>query len=233
MHECVRRRRSAARSLFFAALVLLAAPVRLPAQEASGLAPGTWVKVRTGSEVAGEGFAITAQGTRGRSLSDDKRTVTFDLNGKPLRVAKPGKTLEGPIRSLDAKNIVLGGPDEQKPIVIPRDHIAGLDVRRRSSKKGVGIVLGALGGGLIGYGIGTATSGPGCQGDEIGFDHLCSLDDLNKPAGALLGAAAGALIGGLVAPGARWDRDYPLDRVRVSVQPIRGRGVGLAFSISF
>jgi hypothetical protein len=41
-------------------------------------------------------------------------TLTFDVNGNAIRVAKPGRTLEGAVRSLDGDNLVLGGPDETR-----------------------------------------------------------------------------------------------------------------------
>jgi hypothetical protein len=49
---------------------------------------------------------------------------------------------------------------------------------------------------------------------------------------SLLTVPAGALIGLGVAPGERWVRTTP-DRVRLTVTPVRGTGIGAALSVRF
>jgi hypothetical protein len=51
---------------------------------------------------------------------------------------KPGATLEGAVRSLDEKTLVLERPNKS-PILVPRDTISRLDVRRRESKRVLGL----------------------------------------------------------------------------------------------
>jgi hypothetical protein len=187
----------------------LAAPA--PAAEQGDISPGMWVRLTIGTRVASEGF---------------------EANGRSPSVAKPGTTLQGAVRSLDEKTLILERPGES-PVLVPRDAISRLDVRRRQSKKALGLGIGLLAGGAIGYAIGAATSGPGCQGGETGFEHLCALDDLGKPVGAIVGVVAGAVLGLVVAPGAKWEKNVAFDRVRVGIGPRPHRGIGLSLSVTF
>jgi len=170
--------------------------------------------------------------TRGNAVSADKRTATFEVNGRTVRVAKPLTTLEGSVQSLDEKTLMLARAGES-PILVPRDAISRVDVRRRESRKGLGVVIGIVAGGAIGYAIGAATSGPGCQGGETGLAHLCTLDEIDKPGGAVLGVVGGAILGLVVAPGARWEKNAPFDHIHVSLRPTRNRGIGLSLSAAF
>jgi len=151
--------------------------------------------------------------------------------GSALAAAKP-RTIEGTVQSLDEKTLVLGRAG-QSPISVARDAISSVDVRRRESKKGLGVVIGLIAGGGIGYAIGAATSGPGCQDRELDIFRLCTLDEVGKPAGAILGVVGGAVLGLLVAPGTKWEKNVPLDHIHVSLGPTRHRGIGLTLSVAF
>jgi hypothetical protein len=212
--------------------VALMRPELLLADGGTDPGPGRWVRVTTGTEVTGDGFVMNATETQGRSLSHDKRTTTFDVNGHAVRVPKPGTTVEGEVQTSDEKLLVLTRTGESLPIIVPRAAISSLDMRQRKSSKGKGLLFGALGGGVIGYAIGAATSGPGCQGGETGFAHLCTLDDVNKPAGALLGVVVGVILGVIVAPGAKWER-VSLGHAQLSLRPTLRRGIGLSLSVGF
>ena len=214
-----------------AASLALLPSAHVAAGEAAEISPGKWVRIMTGSEVAAEGVVMGSREARGSAVSNDKRTATFDVNGRPVRVAKPRTAIEGTVQSLDEKTLMLGRPGES-PILVPRDAISSVDVRRRESKKGLGVVIGLIAGGGIGYAIGAATSGPGCQGGETGFP-LCTLDELGKPAGAILGVVGGAVLGLIVAPGAKWEKNVPLDHIHVGLGPTRNRGIGLSLSVAF
>jgi uncharacterized protein YcfJ len=145
---------------------------------------------------------------------------------------KPGATLQGAVRSLDEKTLVLERPNKS-PILVPRDTISRLDVRRRESKRALGFALGLVAGGAIGYAIG-ASSDPGCPDIDADFLNLCHLGaDLNKPAGGVLGAVLGGFLGLAVAPGARWERNVALDGLHVGIQPTRRGGIGVAVSLRF
>lgn len=47
-----------------------------------------------------------------------------------------------------------------------------------------------------------------------------------------LGAIIGALVGLAIPPGERW-KDVPLDKVRVSVRVVPGRGAGVFLTVGF
>jgi hypothetical protein len=215
-----------------ASIVSLALPVALLAGDASTIVPGTYVRVSTGTEVGSGTLEPTADGTTVRPLAHDKRTTTFEVKGQPVRVAKPGVTIEGILQTIDTNTLTLQREGDAA-IVVSRAAIRSVDVRKRESKKGIGAGIGLLAGGAIGYAIGAATSGPGCQGGETGFAALCSLDEIGKPAGAILGVLSGAVLGAIVAPGSRWEKNVPLDHVRLSLGPTRGRGLGWSVSVAF
>jgi hypothetical protein len=208
----------------FACLALLSAflPLRpLYADDAANISAGNWVRVTTGSEVTGEGFSIGAREPSGKSVSEDKRTMTFGVNGQAVRVAKPNVTLEGAVDSLTEETLVLRGTGESSPIVVSRHAITHLDVRRRQSWKVTGLLIGALAGGVIGGVIGAS------QETESDFLH-----GLPTAGGAFVGTLSGALLGVLVAPGAKWEKDVSPVHVQISLRPAR-RGVRLAVVVGF
>jgi hypothetical protein len=45
--------------------------------------------------------------------------------------------------------------------------------------------------------------------------------------------AGGTILGLLVAPGAKWEKNVPLDRLQVSLWPTRGRGLRFSLSLGF
>jgi hypothetical protein len=146
-----------------------------------------------------------------------------------------GKTLQGSVRLLDGSTLVLERPDDPHPISISRSDIAVLDVRRQESRKTLGIVIGVAAGGLLGYAVGRSGE-PECASRRPtggnGLENLC-FAGVSSAGGGLLGALAGGLLGGFLAPGAKWEKDQPLDRVRVSVSPTLGRGIGASLTLAF
>lgn len=205
--------------MIFAALVPLGP---LWADDSATIKPGTWVRVSTGRDVIGEGFSIGSPDAIGNAISHDKRTATFDVHGRSVRVARPDKTIEGPVDVLNDKTLVLRDPedDDGLPIAIPRQAIASLDVRRRQSWKTRGLLIGALAGGVAGGLLGRSQ-------ETVGDFH-----GLTTSLGIVGGTLSGALIGVLAAPGAKWTKNIPLDHVQVGLQPTR-RGVGLSISVAF
>jgi hypothetical protein len=197
------------------------------ANEAADPRPGQSVRVTTGLEVTGEGFVMKAGEIHGRSLSHDKRTMTFDVNGHAIRVPKPSTTVEGEIQASEPERLVLTPTGQSLPIVVPRAAISSLEMRRRESWKPRGLLFGALVGGAIGYAIG---SGHSCLVGESGLAALCTSDRLQ---GALFGVVGGAILGVLVAPGAKWEH-VPLGHAQVRlVGPNFRRGIGLSLSVGF
>ena len=210
MRGCGKRIRWAWPWTCVAVSLALASPAHALASEQADIAPGNWVRITTRSEAAGE---------------------AFDVDVGRIRVVKPATTLRGAVQSVGEKYLVLAAAGG--PIMVPRDAIWSLEVRRRESKKALGAVIGLFGGGAIGYAIGAANSGPGCQGGETGFAHLCVLDDIPKTGGAVLGAVGGTILGLVVAPGEKWDKRVPRDRVHASIAPTRGPGIGLSLKLAF
>jgi hypothetical protein len=203
------------------------------ASEVAEISTGKWVRITTGAEVAAQGIVMGTQDASGTVVSDDKRTATFEVNGQHVRLAKPRTALQGRVQSLDEKSIVLERQGES-PILVPRDAVSSVDVRRRESKKGLGVVIGLVAGGAISYAIASATSGSSCHGDEVYFDSLnCYFNGVAKTGSGILGAVAGAALGLIVAPGAKWDENVPLDHIRVGFGPTPNRGIRLSLLLSF
>jgi len=213
-------RRSLSSRVCLAALAALLPPGPLLADDAA-IEPGTWVRVSTGGEVTGTGFSIDTRGARGKYVSEDKRTMTFQVNGQAVRVARPAMTLEGAMDLLGEETLVLRGTGESGPIVIPGRAITKLDVRRRQSWKVRGLLIGALAGGIVGGVIGAS------QEKEGDFLH-----GVPTAEGAVLGTLGGALLGVLVAPGGKLEKDVSLDHVHVSLGPTR-RGARFSVVVAF
>jgi hypothetical protein len=205
------------------ALLAVALPAHVFAGQ-SGENQHDWIRVTTGADVTGEGFAIGAQQIQGRVVLQDKRTTTFDVSGRQVRVAKPDTTLQGVVEALDNTTLVLKERAGDPPILVPRRAIAGLDVRQRRSLKFYGIVIGAVAGGALGYAFNRPE--PECT-------FLCDLDEFVGVVATFAGGGIGGLVGWLVAPGDKWDRDVPLDDVRGSLEPIRRPPTAVSLSLRF
>ena len=121
------------------------------------------------------------------SCPHDDSSVTVDMQGRRLRLLKPGTGYQGAIAALDAKALEFAGPEP--PVIVPLRSIARLDVRQRKSRKGRGVLIGALAGAAIGA-IAGYGSGSGNGGGQ-GFDGA----SWAAGAGGVLGASVGALVG--------------------------------------
>jgi hypothetical protein len=211
------------------ACLALLGPVSLLASEPQEIAPGRWVRVTTGTEVAGEGFAMSLRETQDTVLSHDKRTMTFDVSGQPISVAKPDTTLEGAVQILDDKTLVLKGAGEKRPIVVPRDAIIRVDLRQRRSSRGRGAAIGA------GAGLAVGLLGGLLSGDDTsnGCLFVCFTAGEKAAIFSIIAVPIGALLGVVVAPGAKWQRDVHLERAHVNLGPTRGRGIALSVSVRF
>jgi hypothetical protein len=212
--------RSLPRCVCVAALLALVPPSPLLAGASTEIAVGKWVRVTTGPEVAGDGFAMSAQETRGEVLWDSGRTTTFNVHGQPVRVAKPHATVEGGLQALDESALVLGVPGESHSITVPRDAIVAIDVRRPESKRfQILPVVAALAGGAIGYRAGDSIAGAFCGDDDAGWcdpDATSTARGIGTGIGVLIGTVVGVVIGEVIARqqgGPKWER-VPLDRVR-------------------
>jgi hypothetical protein len=145
------------------------------------------------------------------------------LVGSKVRILAPtvvGGRLEGIVSQMDDQSLVV--LQDNHPWRLPRQAITSLDVgtgQKRRALKGmfIGAPIGAALIFLVPTGIPTRRSASDSL-HQAGF-------------GLFLGAAYGAGIGALI-KSERWSR-VPLERVRLSVAPTRGRGVGLSLSVGF
>ena len=160
------------------------------------LKPGDWVRVTTAEP------ARTYEG-RVRELSDESLIIE---SSEPSEIALRGT--KAPTRTGDA-------------VVVPRTAITRVDLRERASRKGMGALIGAGAGIVIGFAAGSA--GSSGSGTIVAFDPA---------AVAVTGAILGAVIGVAVAPGAKWQKGIPLDRLRVSAGPVR-RGARFSMTVTF
>ena len=176
------------------------ASTSLLAGEPTEIAPGQWVRVTTGTEVTGEGFAMSPGETQGKSLSHDKRTMTFDVKGQAVRVAKPGVTVDGAVQVLDEKTLVLQRAGESSAVVVPRDAIVRVDMRQRRSWKGRGAAIGAGAGLAVGVLAGVLSGSDECA--PI-FESLCFSAGDKAVIFSIVAVPIGALLGVVAAPGDR------------------------------
>jgi hypothetical protein len=129
--------------------------------------------------------------------------------------------LIGKVLAFDDKTLTLQITGQADPTLLRRGDITTVAVSsgRRSRGKGA----------LIGAGVGAGASMVmGLTGDPEGFV---------TPAGAAVLSAIvlvplGALFGQGITPSERW-KDVPLDRIRLSVHPVRGRGLGVSLALAF
>jgi len=144
-----------------------------------------------------------------------------------VTTAAPARILEGTLKTLDDESLVIerpGGAGEGSALLTltaPRSSVARVDLRIQESRKARGALIGAGAGLVIGFAAGSAGSS--------GSGTIVAVDPASV---AVASALLGAVIGAIVAPGARWRQDIPLERVRVSVGPTR-RGVRFSMTVAF
>lgn len=130
---------------------------------------------------------------------------------------------------MDDKSLLVSA-DDRIPVRVSRQAITRLEVstgRHRRALKGM----------FIGAGIGAALIGPAYHSDakSSNCDNAlfpCTTSLAGAEAfGILVGATYGAGIGALIE--SDWWSAVPLEHVRVSLAPTRGRGVVLSLSVGF
>jgi hypothetical protein len=142
--------------------------------------------------------------------------------GRKVRFIAPeaGPGLQvGRIVALDEDTLTV--KVEGRPLQVRRDAITRLDASRRTSRWRGGLLVGAG----IGFGLFALAAAP----DEGGFV------DIKPGEVAPIGAAIGALTGAVVGAFIETDRWHPVsaERLRVSVGPVPGRGVGASVALRF
>jgi hypothetical protein len=165
--------------------------------------------------------------TRGEVISNNDALVALRVPGQeePWCLPRPGTTLTGQLVAMDDVGWTIS-VDEHKRFKLPRRIIEAVDVSRGKTSRGIGALAGLAAGAVIGAVIG-ATAWD-CQ-------H-CFVGPSSKGGAALLFGAGlgtvGAVVGVLAGGGERWEK-VPADRIRVSVSPQRGRGVGASIAFAF
>ena len=191
--------------------------------------PGWWMKNRAvkGSERSITFVLICIFGGAPTEIAAQEPLV-FEP-GVRVRVTAPDCGLRGratEFRVLRADTLVLGTTE------CPLASVTHLDVSRGQKSHArlgavIGFLTGALSGAVIGFSLG---DDPPFFGEPFPFSAR------NKAAiGFLLGGGGGAIIGaqiGKAVHGEQWE-EVPLERLRVSLTPLRDGGFALGFSVRF
>lgn len=144
--------------------------------------------------------------------------------GVRVRVTSPAlghRALVGSVIAFDEEALTLAIQGSREPTMILREEIRTIAVSQGRESRAKGALLGLLAGAAVGAVVGAAS------GDDSNW--CCSSGEMAKGLG-LVGAAAGALIGVTITPGERWET-LPADRLRVSLAPVKGRGIGVRVTI--
>ena len=157
-------------------------------------------------------------------LADD--TVQLPAGARVRVTVATGGRLTGKFLALDDKTLTLQITGQADPILLRRGDITTVAVTSGRRSRGKGALIGAgvgVGAGIV---IGLA-SGSDPQGTFLAF----SAGD-KALIYAIVLAPIGALIGLAVPPAERWE-EKRLDRIRLSVYPVRGRGLGVSLAFGF
>jgi hypothetical protein len=138
---------------------------------------------------------------RGSIVASDRDTVTVRGAGlEAITYPRPGRKVVGVLEAVTRDVVRVIRADGAK-IVIPRLAIAKVEQpagrRSRAVDAGLGFLIGAGGGGAVGYILGANCHPTGFLG--------CFLEpQASTGAGVVIGGGAGAVIGALVSPPERW-----------------------------
>lgn len=139
-------------------------------------------------------------------------------------------SVQGRVMETDAETIVVL-TESERPFSVSRQDITQLETstgRRGHARKG--LLIGAA----VGAGIGAAA---GATDSQFGCFESCPSQTRAEAVayGLLVGAVGGAVCGagvGALVKSERWS-PVPLQQVRVSLGPTRGRGVRLSMSVGW
>jgi len=164
----------------------------------------------------------------GEAQSQESPAKNPLMVGTRVRILAPTVVqgrIEGMVLEVDEQSVVVSN-DDRAPLKVARRAITQLEVSRGRHRQ-------ALKGMLIGAAIGAAVLAvsPGCYAG-CSFNSSSGSD---RAQGSALGLLGGALWGvgiGALVKADRWSV-VPLEQVRVSVGPTRGRGIALSLSVRF
>ena len=161
------------------------------------------------------------------ALATADETPPLEAGARVRVVVSSGQgRLTGGLLAVDNERLTLQIENEKTPRVLPRAEVTALAVSAGRRSRGRGALLGAGVGVVVGAVIGFA------GGDDPNVDEGGLTASENAVEGAGIFGAIGALIGLAIPPGERW-KEVPLDRVRVSLLPVRGRGVRVSVVVPF
>ena len=144
-----------------------------------------------------------------------------------LTLASGGRRLVGTLTTLDDGALTLLTPHRTDAVVVRREGITRVEVStgRQSRARGalLGAAIGAGAGAVIGVAGGLATSGEG----EKTYGAVAS-----GAISAFLLGSIGAGVGLVVPPAERWN-ELPLDRVRLTLAAVPGRGAAISVAFAF
>ncbi len=130
------------------------------------------------------------------------------------------------ILTLDDSNLTLRIKNDRDSLVLPRGDVISMAIRSGHGSRGKNALIGAGIGVGVGAIIGAAS---GSDPPDTWFRMSAGTKAL---VGGLVLAPIGALIGAALPPGERW-REVELDRVHLTLGPVRDRNLGVAFALAF
>ena len=174
------------------------------------------------------------------SASAGENADNDPMVGTRVRATTASTRIVGRLVSQDENTLRI----EMKPgqeASIQRRELTGLEQSRRPSLRKRGAFLGFLVGTASAFILAAASSSesqstnPACDPSNPSFFCLDPLanDDSIEVGGALVLGGLGALLGAAVAPGERWTPVVAGRPVRLTVAPVRGRGVAFRVAIGF
>ncbi len=173
-----------------------------------------------------DGMADEKVTSESRSGQWIRVTTSSDLPG----IARLGARIEGALQRLDEDRLVLERGPNAETVTVPRSAIARLDVRQRASSRGKWARIGGLVGLAAGVSIGLAS---GSDKDCSFIPSLCFSAGEKATLYSVFTLPAGALIGLALGRGSEWKEDVPVDNLRLSVGPARGRGIAITVTRVF
>ena len=161
----------------------------------------------------------------GELLADD--TVQLPSGARVrVTIASGGDALTGKVLALDDKTLMLQITGKADSTLLRRGDITTVAVSSGRRSRWKGALIGAGVGAGAGMGIGLASGS-----DPKGSFFALTAGEKALIFGTLLAPIA-ALIGLAAPPAERW-KMVQLDRIRLSVVPVRGRGLGVSFALAF
>jgi hypothetical protein len=158
-------------------------------------------------------------------------------SGTKIRLKTKGNpTIYGTVASIQDGRLELSGASWRianagPPTSFSIDEIRDFEVSGGRDSRGKRALVGAAIGAAslaLAFGLYEANRDTDCPSWEYCWGRTTGLAAIG---GAIIGAPLGAALGALTA-GERWE-DVPLDKVRVWLAPVPGRGVGVALNLRF